>query len=153
MNTNRILDGSITRKSSPPIRGWRDSGYEDEPHDSAPSPYHLHHSGSSRHPSQYLTPSDLSKLSFQHYLTVTSFPNVADNMQEVSEDKDFQFELTAIEHWFGIISRSEETATLIRLLENCTDEQKGFITEFLSMNGNGYYMGKFLQAIRRRTAS
>lgn len=148
---NLDIDESVDIKRSSPDQSWRDSGYEGELGDrdsyisqrqySGPV---LHQTSSTRpysgpvlHQSRSTRPTRLSACILEMYVStlrfrVTSFHNVAHQMQEALKDENFGDERKAVREWFEVLSEGERTCTLVDFVGCCTKEQRGFIGEILS---------------------
>ena len=129
------------KRTSLPVRGFRDSGFED--------PYHTPHSGSSRPVSTNVTQARSQDLSFIDFVTMTNLRNTADQVRDALQDNDFNDELQSIIEWFKVLSDAERLASIGKLLEELTAEQKKFTTEFLYKSGYGYEGGNSYRAFRK----
>ena len=138
---NLDIDESVNSKRIPLAESWRDSGYVGEPGNRDSSISQRQYSGPIQPRSHSIIPSPettiLHNPFVQQYLTVTSFYNVAHEMQEALKDEDFRDERTAVGQWFKVLSEGERTGTLVDFVECCTKEQQDLMRELLIMKTSG----------------
>ena len=127
------IDESVNSRRSSLAERWRDSGYGGGLSNRDSSISQRQYSGTIRHRIRSIIPSTLRKISMEQYLTVTSFSNIAHEVQKALRDKDFMEEDEAIKNWFRVLIKGERLATLMAVIESCTNEEEEFIRDFLSM--------------------
>ena len=127
------IDESVDSKRSSLAERWRDSGYGGGLSNRDSSISQRQYNGTIRRRIRSIIPSALRKISMEQYLTVTSFSNIAHEVQKALRDKDFMEEDEAIKNWFRVLIKGERLATLMAVIESCTNEEEEFIRDFLSM--------------------
>ena len=127
------MDESVDSRRSSLAESWRDSGYGGGLSNRDSSMSQRQYRGTVQRRIPLTIPSALRTISREHYLMVTSFSNIAHEVQEALGDQDFMGEFSAIKQWFRVLNKGERLTTLMEVIEICTDEEQEFIREFLNM--------------------
>ena len=127
------IDESVDSRRSSLAENWRDSGYGGGLSNRDSSISQRQYSGTIRPRYHSIMPSASSNISMRLYLTMTSFSNIAQEVQEALKDRYFIEEYEDIENWYRVLSKGERLATLMEVIEGCTNEEQEFIREALTM--------------------
>ena len=97
-------------------------------------------------------PSARHEIPMPAYLRVTSFHDIADEVNQPFENPGFREALEDIYTYFEDMSNGEKMRALLDLLERCTKEQQDFIRELLGMEtpGSNSIWGKFDKLLHTR---